>query len=79
MWDNFTNWLSRRWQDIQAFFRGETRTVPGNVRGRVYEKKPGKPGQSSAEPEAKLTMRIERADGSVEIRQVSAEVEKING
>ena len=65
--------------------RDEVRIAPYGVRGRVYAKKhPEVEASATAEKrvvssgKAELTMKIKRADGSVEVRKEPASVEVIN-
>lgn len=53
-------------EDIKARFRGETRTAPRGVRGRVYESKIGK-GRGGAhavgtKPKLTVRARVKRAN-----------------
>jgi hypothetical protein len=66
-------------EDVKAWRRKERRVAPRNVRGRVYEKKEapesgGMVMRVVKQPTASLTMRVLRADGSVEVIKVPAKV-----
>lgn len=68
------------WEDLKAFRRGERRIAPRSVtRGRVYARKnedtpSGSHFATKREPKATLSMKITRADGSVERVVVPATV-----
>jgi len=75
-------------EDFKASRRGERRIAPRNVRGRVYAKKDGDATTAAEggmqikvkkEPTATLTMRVTRADGTVETITVPAQVTNLNG
>lgn len=75
-------------EDFKASRRGEKRIAPRNVRGRVYAKKAGDETAAAEggmqivvkkEPVATLTMKVTRADGSVETITVPAQVTHVNG
>ena len=65
--------------DFRAFRRGERRIAPAGATGRVYERKnapdegSGTNRNASGRGTATLTMKITRADGTVETRIVPAE------
>jgi hypothetical protein len=61
------------WEDLKAFRRGERRIAPRSIhRGRVYARKDEDTNSggftfiAKREPKATLTMKITRADGTVE-------------
>ena len=75
------NFFRALWEDFKAFRRGERRVAPRQIRGRVYAKKGAAPSsgavKTSARPSASLTMKITRADGSVETIKVPASIRKL--
>lgn len=64
------NYIARKlrafWEDIKAYRRGERRTQPDPIRGRVFEKK----------AKASLEMKVTRADGTVEYHKAPATVSR---
>lgn len=67
-------------EDFKArFLRGEKRTAPRGVRGRVYAKAEGEPqGQVRVAAKATATLQatVTRADGTIEHYEFPAEVIK---
>jgi len=61
--------LARFAEVFQAWRRGDKRVAPHGSRGRVYER-PGEGGvKAKARPEAKMTVRVFRAEENVWYRQ----------
>ena len=78
---NAKEYLKTYVEDFKAWRRGERRVAPRGARGRVYEKKNVEPTSGPSflfkkEPVATLTMRVTRADGSVEQVTVPAQVHR---
>lgn len=70
------------WEDFKAWRRKERRVRPYGERGRIYERKDAEPSGGAkrmrALPKATLHMKITRADGTVEYRQVPAKLKEID-
>lgn len=69
------NIIRSLYEDVKAWRRGETRVAPRGITGRVYVRKDGNdtsPGlhKTKSEPLVTVEMKIIRADGTVETRQV---------
>lgn len=76
--------LGRFWEGLKAQRRGERRIAPYGSRGRVFEKRNPEAESSalsgkniSAGPKLTVTAKITRADGSVEIRNLSGTATKL--
>lgn len=80
--------MKERIEDFRAKRRGERRVAPAGATGRVYERRnkvepaartaPAAPGpRVKTKATARLHMKIERADGTVEHRVVPASVEQL--
>jgi hypothetical protein len=73
------SWFRELKEDFKAHRRGERRVAPRGATGRVYAKA-GSVGPSTGEhnsagrASATLSMKITRADGSIEFRQAPATI-----
>lgn len=73
------------WEDLKAFRRGEVRIAPRSAtRGRIYARRNQESPSSGSvfslkkTPKATLTMKITRADGTVETVVVPASVTQVD-
>lgn len=66
--------------DFQAWRRGEVRVAPRGQTGRVYAKKDQQSDslEVSAKAKPRLTMKITRADGTVEVHEAPVELIKVD-